>query len=95
MAYPSGLPNNNSGIDLAKLASGRLALVYNPVGINWGPRTPLVLSSDNGQSWEEEIALEAGEGECSYPAIVTQGEMAYMTYTWKRERIAFWQVRLI
>lgn len=96
-AYPSGLPNNNSGIDLAKLSFGRLALVYNPVGINWGPRTPLVLalSSDNGQSWKEEIVLEAGEGEYSYPAVVARGEMVHIVYTWKRERIAFWQVRLV
>ncbi len=96
IAYPVGLPNNNSGIDLVKLDSGILALVYNPIGTNWGPRTPLVvaLSTDNGQSWREELLLEDEEGEYSYPAIVARGETIYITYTWKRKRIAFWQVRL-
>jgi predicted neuraminidase len=96
IAYPAGLPNNNSGIDLVKLDSGILALVYNPIGTNWGPRTPLVvvLSTDNGQSWREELLLEDEEGEYSYPAIVARGETIYITYTWKRKRIAFWQVRL-
>lgn len=95
-AYPSGLPNNNSGIDLVRLGSGRLVLAYNPVDINWGPRTPLVLSlsSDNGLTWKEEMTLEDGAGEYSYPAIVAQGETVYLTYTWKREAIAFWKVKL-
>ena len=96
-AYPLELPNNNSGIDLVRMDSELLALVYNPVGINWGPRSPLVLavSSDNGVSWREEMVLEDGEGEYSYPAIVAQGEMVYLTYTWRRARVAFWQIRLI
>ena len=96
LAYPSGLPSNNSGIDLVRLDSGLLALVYNPVGINWGPRTPLVVgvSADNGHSWRDEIILENGEGEYSYPAIVAQGDMVCLTYTWKRERVVCWKIRL-
>jgi len=39
-AYRTSLPNNNSGIDLVRLDSGVLVLAYNPVGENWGPRTP-------------------------------------------------------
>lgn len=58
--YPTDLPNNNSGIDLAKLPNGRLALLHNPVSKNWGPRTPLIasVSNDNGQSWETLTVLE-------------------------------------
>jgi hypothetical protein len=54
-AYETGLPNNNSGIDLVKLPSGGLVLAWNPVGNlpNYykGPRTPLELSysDDNGE----------------------------------------------
>ncbi len=94
LAYRMGLPNNNSGIDIVKLASGSLALVYNPVGINWGPRTPLVLalSHDNGISWHEEVVLEDSEGEYSYPAVVSRGDMVYLSYTWKRERIMCWGI---
>ncbi|PZE20624.1 sialidase family protein [Paenibacillus xerothermodurans] len=90
-AYPTPLPNNNSGIDLVKLDNGTLVLAYNPVGVNWGPRTPLVLSAsrDNGDSWAASFVLEDGEGEYSYPAILAQGNELFITYTWKRERIAF------
>ncbi|GAB7053638.1 exo-alpha-sialidase [Paenibacillus naphthalenovorans] len=90
-AYPTSLPNNNSGIDLVKLDNGMLVLVCNPVGVNWGPRTPLVfmVSKDNGRSWSCEFILEDEEGEFSYPAMIAQGNHLYLTYTWKRESIAF------
>lgn len=99
-AYPTELPNNNSGIDLVKLDNGTIALIYNPtrpeIGKNKGPRTPLVirLSQDNGLSWENEIVLDEGEKQYSYPAIVASGIDLYVTYTWKRERIAFWKITL-
>ncbi|WP_052737040.1 exo-alpha-sialidase [Paenibacillus algorifonticola] len=54
-AYPTPLPNNNSGID---------------------------------------VVLEDEPGEYSYPAIVSSGDELYVTYTWKRERIAFWKLNL-
>jgi len=93
-AYPTTLPNNNSGIDLTRLPKGDLVLAYNPVGENWGKRTPLVLSvsSDNGNTWEHSYTLENEEGEYSYPAIVSRENEIYLTYTWKRERIAFWRM---
>ena len=93
-AYPTALPNNNSGIDLVKLNNGVLYLVYNPVGKNWGPRTPLVMSAsyDNGITWEERLVLEDGPGEFSYPAVISDGEDILLTYTWKRENIAFWRI---
>ncbi len=87
--YLTELPNNNSGLDLTRLQDGTLALVCNPVERG---RTPLsvFLSSDNGQSWPRCLALETEPGEYSYPAIIsTAGGMA-ISYTWKRERIAFW-----
>lgn len=87
--YPTDLPNNNSGLDLARLHDGTLALVCNPVERT---RTPLsiLLSADNGQTWPRRLDLETTDGEYSYPAIIpTQVGMA-ITYTWKRERIAFW-----
>ena len=71
-AVPTEIPNNNSGIDMTKLADGRLVLVHNPVGENWGMRSPLSLSvsEDNGKTFSRLYDLESGPGEYSYPAIV-------------------------
>jgi predicted neuraminidase len=102
-AYPTTLPNNNSGIDLVKLENGNLVLVYNPVQGNWAKRTPIVLSlsEDNGLTWRDEFILDyneapesAHDGEFSYPAIVAAGNDVYITYTWKRKTIAFWKIRI-
>ena len=53
-AYATELPNNNSGIDMIRSEDGKLFLVYNPVGVNWGDRTPisLAVSIDDGKTWE-------------------------------------------
>lgn len=89
-ATPTILSNPNSGIDMVKMRDGRLALVYNDSHLNWGPRTPLclALSEDEGRSWREELVLEQGPGEYSYPAIIqtTDGRL-HITYTWRREKI--------
>lgn len=100
-AYPTSLPNNNSGIDLVKLDNGGLALIYNPTrpeeGQKKGPRTPLVVrfSRDNGLTWEHELLLDEGEKQYSYPAVIAHGNELLITYTWKRERIAFQKVTML
>ena len=88
--YQTPLPNNNSGIDLARLDDGTLALVCNPASERI--RTPLsiLLSHDNGKTWPRRLDIETEEGEYSYPAIVPTRVGMAVTYTWKRERIAFW-----
>lgn len=92
--YAISLPNNGSGIDLARLADGRIALAYNPISVNRGRRNPLVLSisKDNGTTWPETLTLEP-EGEereeYSYPAVIPHAGGISLTYTWRRERIAF------
>lgn len=95
-AYKTTLPNPNSAIDLAQLENGNLALLYNPDGKNWGDRSTLILafSSDNGKTWYEEILIEDSkdkDAEYSYPAIVAWGNNVALTYTWNRDKIAFWQ----
>ncbi|MFQ5795476.1 MAG: exo-alpha-sialidase, partial [Candidatus Bipolaricaulia bacterium] len=92
-AYPTDLPNPNSGIDLVKLGDGTLVLVYNPVSsktISQSKRTPLSVSvsSDNGRSWSAPVHLETAPGEYAYPAIIelANGELL-VCYTWRRERI--------
>jgi predicted neuraminidase len=93
-AYRTELPNNNSGIDLVKIEDGRLILAYNPVGKNWGSRSPLSLavSCNNGATWEKFIDLDSGNGEFSYPAIIAEKNTIYVTYTHERSRIAFWKI---
>ena len=88
-SYPTELPNNNSAIDLARIRDGRLLLVYNPVDINWGARTPLTLamSADNGASWRQLLQLESGVGEFSYPAIIAQNDTVLVSYTADRKGI--------
>ncbi|HEB89592.1 MAG TPA: neuraminidase (sialidase) [Deltaproteobacteria bacterium] len=89
-AHPTGLPNNNSGIDVVRMEDGRLALACNPVSGNWAPRTPLsvLFSMDNGETWPERIDLETGPGEFSYPAILETRAGLVVAYSWNRRRIA-------
>jgi predicted neuraminidase len=96
LAYSTGLPNNNSGIDLVKLPNGILVLAYNPTenlpNYYKGSRTPLILSysEDNGQTWKELAVLEDTPGGYAYPAIICNDKSELLiTYTWKRERIVF------
>ena len=97
--YPTHLPNNNSGFDCAVLdAQGALALVYNPVAGDpenrgKGPRTPLsiALSFDHGLTWPRRLDLETDAGGYAYPAIIPTGAGMAISYTWRRERIAFWK----
>ena len=89
-AYPTILPNNNSGLDLVSIPDGRIFLVSNPVADNWGKRTPLTLSvsHDGGNTFEKVLDLESADGEFSYPAIIYDGVLR-ITYTHMRERIAY------
>ncbi len=101
VAKRTTLPNNNCGIDLTRLSDGRLVLVYNPVAGNWAARSPIAfsVSCDNGESWSNPKILDHVEcvrneefAEFSYPAIVSRGNRIYITYTWKRKTIAFWEI---
>lgn len=92
------LPNNNSGIDIAPIQGETIALAYNPVGKNWGPRHPmkLAISQDNGLTWSTELTLEKGkEGdEFSYPSMVYEEGYLVLCYTWNRQNIRFVKIKL-
>lgn len=95
-AYATHIPNNNSGIDLVKLASGELALIYNRSGVN-RVRTPLnvALSKDNGKTFKDIAILETSKGEFSYPSIVADGDgNLHMIYTYNRESMAYCKITL-
>jgi predicted neuraminidase len=77
------------------MENGQLALICNPVTKNWGMRSPIsVFLSKDGEEWTEIIKLETERGEFSYPAIIAYGNTLYLTYTWKREKIVFWEIEL-
>ena len=80
------LPNPSSGTDAVTLKDGRHLLIYNhtPKG-----RSPLNLAiSNDGNTWQAALELEADPGEYSYPAIIqTSDGLVHITYTWKRQRI--------
>ena len=90
--YPTSMPNNNSGIDTVKLPDGRIVLCCNPVGDNWGRRTPLSLyiSDDNGESFTLLTHLFTDtKGAYAYPALQYADGCLHISYTWDRQSIAY------
>lgn len=103
LAEKASVPNNNCGIDLCRLDNGLLVLCHNPVSGNWGPRSPLILSvsQDEGRTftplyWLDHVPCEKNEtgAEFSYPAILSHGNEMDLSYTWKRQTIVHWRLRL-
>jgi predicted neuraminidase len=96
--YKTDLPNNNSGIDVAQISGDTIALIYNPVGKNWGDRFPIAIavSEDNGKTWPLKAQIENGKGEdeLSYPDILFENGYLVCCYTWNRKTIAFWKGKL-
>lgn len=83
------LPNPSSGTDAVTLRDGRQLLVYNHSAT---ARTPLnVAISDDGRTWQAALVLEDTPGLAyAYPAVIqTRDGLVHITYTWKRERIAY------
>lgn len=93
-AFATGLPNNNSGIDVVRLDCATLVLACNPIEGNWGRRYPIALleSQDNGVTWSQPWALEHSKGEFSYPAIIAEGDVLHLTWTFNRTNIVYQQI---
>jgi predicted neuraminidase len=75
------LPNPNSAVELIRLRSGRLLLVYNP---SMNRRTPLTaaLSEDGGKTWPWKRNLAEGEDSFAYPsAVQTADGKIHVVYT--------------
>ena len=94
------IPNNQSGTDAVTLRDGRHALVYNDFatipGTKKGPRTPLCVAiSNDGEHFRNFLTLESSPvDQYSYPAVIqgSDGNL-HITYTWRRLRIAYKEVR--
>lgn len=93
-AQPLSIPNNNSGIDVVKGSDRKIYLVCNPIGESWGKRSPICIFVSDGEKWTEILKLDYGEGEFSYPCIICDNDTLYISYTWKRVNIAFWEIKL-
>lgn len=75
------LPNPNSAVELTRLRSGRLLLVYNP---SMHRRTPLTaaLSEDGGRTWKWRRNLAEGDDSFAYPsAVQTPDGRIHVVYT--------------
>lgn len=96
--YPIDIPNNNSGIDVTQISGDTIAVIFNPIGENWGKRYPITVgvSVDNGWTWPITFDIEKGKDktELSYPDIFYQDGHLIACYTWNRQRIAFWKGKL-
>jgi len=87
------LPNNNSSIQAVRLASGRLAMVYNRFCFEPDPEHPqawgeanwphtrwplsLALSDDDGRSWPWIRDIDTGAGFCGPANWQRNGQLAY------------------
>mgnify|MGYP006285813761 FL=1 len=91
---PTGLPNNNSGLDAVTLKDGKHLLVYNHIDRSTSDdrRNRLhVAISEDGMNWSAVTALEDDgdtDNEYSYPAVIQANDgTVHITYTWRRELI--------
>lgn len=94
-AEKTGIPNNNSAVDVAQNDSGILCMAYNPVGKNWGARTPLSISfsSGCGTYWTQPVSLVMGQGSFSYPFVVPTQDGFSLTYTHNRIAIGLISIK--
>ena len=77
-----------------RLPDGTLALCCNPVGSDWGARSPLslMLSCDNGKSWTKELDLATGDGEYSHPTVICGADQLHIAFTYRRKSVMYAQV---
>ncbi len=82
------LPNPDAGVDVARLADGRLLLAHNDAKAGRENLT-LALSEDGGRSWRNAAVVERDQGgEFSYPTLCVRANGGVeLVYTWKREAI--------
>lgn len=83
------LRNPNSGIDIIKLESGNILVVYNDITI-LRYKLNVALSEDEGRTWKYKKTIEkdAPWWEFSYPAVIQDSKgFIHITYTYKRKCI--------
>ena len=87
-AEPTALRNNNSGIDMVRLANGHIVLAFNDCATSGRTPLNLAVSQDEGETWPHQFALETDQGEFSYPAVIQARDgTVHVTYTYLRTHI--------
>jgi predicted neuraminidase len=85
----TSLPNPNSGIDLLRLASRRMALAYNPSATLRTPISVALTEGDN-EDWRWVQIIEDEYAEISYPTLAqTTDGVIHLVYTYRRENIHY------
>ena len=51
-------------------------------------------SYDNGKTFTKIKTFEKGLAEYSYPSVVVKGDTIHITYTYERDYIAYWQIKI-
>jgi predicted neuraminidase len=83
----AGLPNPGSAAQLLRLASGRLALIFNDSPTARHPLS-IALSDDDGRTWAHRQVLVDGPDEYSYPsAVQTPDGVLHVLYSADRRAI--------
>jgi len=96
-AYETRIPNPNSAVDVAMIENKLMAMVFNPVSGNWIQRTPLTIafSDSKGENFCCPINIEHDpDHSFSYPFMIEVPGGIAVTYTWRREKIAFVELKV-
>lgn len=91
------LPNPSAGIDAVSIPDLGHFLIYNPTEKGPNDRAKLAIAfSKDGKKWDSSLQLEdETTGEFSYPAMILgkDGQLK-VTYTWKRKKIRFTELKI-
>ena len=87
-AFPTALPNPNSGLDVVRVTGTRLICAYNHSERNRYPLS-LARSENGGVEWERLGDLETEPGEYSYPSLLLGPHGLHLAYTYRRELVKF------
>jgi predicted neuraminidase len=86
-AHTTDLKCPGASMALCRLRNGHVVLVFNNSSIL---RTPLsvALSTDDGKTWSQPVALESNPGEYAYPCMIQSSDgNIHVTYTYLRKVI--------
>ena len=93
----TSLPNPSAGIDAVSIPNVGHYLIYNPTEKGPNDRAKLAVAfSIDGKNWDSMLHLEDEKsGEFSYPAMILgkDGQLK-VTYTWKRRKIRFAELKI-
>ena len=51
-------------------------------------------TADDGKTFTKIKTFEKGLAEYSYPSVVVKGDTIHITYTYERDYIAYWQIKI-